>query len=714
MKTAFSELKKVRELALSVDSGLGWLSGPDRSIRARVLQRPPQVFGTNKPIPDRRAQAQQELWNYIEACHQTAGSDVRLATLYKIDEQHSLSELGEASMMAEVQPEMPFLDPQLIHEATPYDTADIQVPSSFDDPYVLDRFVTTPPSSETGVLFSSTMPPSDAAQLMNPIIPANLTKAQKEWLLETEWAQRAFMSSYMLSVIDNPTTFNLVHTLNVSGISDRYLVMLNRPDLWDALPSLKDVTIMVIPGWRTVHKDEAGFVETPKINPTRAVNSFSELLRSQIVDRPNICNLTIGWTTGGENAEGIHARNKLLFPTPIMGLDIHADNGAAPAIQPLTETDHTRLGASLLLFPHIEQLTLKNCWVTPPALLQFVQGHDSQKLKYLVLDSVSLTALLRPIANAQQANAAPVAGHVPINAIWNAMNQNMGLAAHYAPNHLHFLQVYINTLQLQLHQMLVNAGGVLHHHQQITALQNQLQQQLTQLQNNQTFNLNHFQQHQQQNAVQAPSHNQGQAHIYAHAPAQASAPTHVQPQAQHHQQVQPFQLVHNVTNIAAQIHNLQTQIAAGQQLALPPTNQPFADAQSALLTQPREGSWVSVIDQISPGTNLSDFESVHSKADNERVSSLRSIEFISCGYAKLPHAPFEQPGIDTGNGLAAALRSPMFLRRQTTLAPAMLAAKFAHLGEIVQEVQASEFAALDAGWNLRTGWDDVEEASARW
>jgi hypothetical protein len=693
MKTAFSELKKVRELALSIDSGLGWLSGPDRSIRARVLQRPPQVFGTNKAIPDRKAQAQQELWDHIEACHQSAGSDVRLAALYKMDGQRPLSELKEASMVADVQPSMPYLDPQLIHEAAPHDTADLPVPTSFDDPYVLDRFVSTPTSLGTGVVFTSTISALDGGQLMNPIIPAKLTKAQKEWLLETEWAQRAFISSYMLSVIDNPTTFREVHTLNVSGLSGRYLPNLNRSDFWNALPSLKDVTIMVIPGFRNVHKDEAGFVETSRTDPTQNVNTFFDLLRDHVACRPNIRNLTVGWITGGEHAEGLHARNKLLFPVPFMDLGFRLPHMVPLTPSPLVETDATCLRTSLLQFPHVERLKLMNCWITPPALLQFVKVHDAHRLQTLVLDSVSLTAVLRPIANvhvAQQAavfqNAAAQA-QLGVGALFNAVG------AH--PGNQQLLQVYVQTLQFQLQQLQANAGNA-QQQNQIAALQTQLQQQVPQ----------------PQNANGQHNANGQQPPLQFIWPAQGQAPMPAQPQQG--QPAQPQVNFANFVHIAMQVHQLQHQAAAGQQAVPIPAanNQANADPQSALKAQPRNGSWMNIIDQISPGTNLSDFESDHSKADSERVTSLQTIEFNSCGYAKLPYASFDQPGIEAGHGLAAALRNPIFSRRAITLGPAMLSAKYSHLGEIVQEVDQSELAALDAGWNLHTGWDDAEEARA--
>lgn len=684
MKTAFSELTRVSELALSVDSGLGWLNGPDRSIRARILQRPPAVFGNSKAIPDRRAQAQHELWNHVESSHRDACNDVKLATLYRLDGLCSSLKLEDTGMGADKQPEMPYMDTHLIHEAISHDTADTQVPTSFDDPEVLERFVLTPTITGAGILFTSVIAPNDAGQLMSPIIPANLTKSQKEWLLETEWAQRAFLSSYMLSVIDNPITFKAVHTLNISRLSDRYLPMLDRSDFWNALPSLVDVTLMLLPGWRTVRKDEAGFVETPRINPTQGTDAFCNLLRTHVAHHSSIRTLAIGWATGGEHAEGLHGRNRLIMPAPLMVYGVRADSGAGFASDLLLETDAHRLRMSLLHFPSIEQLTLRNCWVTPATLLQFVNLHDLYTLKRLVLDSVSLTAILRPQVNVNQpAQPAAAAGNLPmggvLNAgvIWNALNNDGGGQA-VLPNQQQFLQLYVQTLQVQLQQLQTNAGGI-QQQNQITALQAQLQQQIQHLQN------------------------------------QNNLPLQAQAQAQPNQPAQPQATFHNVANVAAQVQQLQHQAAAVQHPPIPPglANPPsHPNIQSALRTQPRPGSWTDTIDQISPGTNLSDFGSEHSQANSERITPLRSVEFISCGYAKLPYAALNQTGIEAANGLATALQNRTFPKRHSALSPAMLSAKWAHLGEIVQEVDPAELAALDAGWNLRTGWEDAEAARA--
>ncbi|KAI8932652.1 hypothetical protein NX059_010148 [Plenodomus lindquistii] len=704
MKTAFSELTNVRELALSVDSGLGWLNGPDRSIRARVLRRPPTVFGTGKAVPDRRSRAQYGLWDALTACHEGANSDIRLATLYRLEGPRVWSEMKDFGILAEHQPSLPYMETRLIHEAVPHDTAEGNVSTSCEEPGDLDHLVLSPSTNKTGVLFTANFTPTDGGQAMSPVIPVNLTKAQKEWLLESEWAQRAFLSSYMLSIIDNSATFAAVHTLTISRLSDRHLSALDRSDFWEALPNLANATLIVLPSWRTVHKDEAGFVETPGVNPTLCVDRFHNLLRTRVATRPQIRNLTIGWATGGEHEEGLHGRNKLLFPSPLMQLGIPSHGDAAFTSDLLVATDAQRLGSAILHLPMVERLTMKNCWITPPVLLQFIKTHDLYSLKHLVLDSVSLTAMLRPQANANQAAPGGALANAPNfnnNALWNALqNQANGVGpaalqvpAHLLANQNQFVQIYLQTLQLQLQQLQANAVGGQHQHQ-ITALQQQVQQLQPQV-----------------NVGAVPlATQQTIPGVWAQ---NAALP---QPQA-----LPVANLFNNnaaLLNLALQVQVMQQQVnvapAPPAVAVAPPTNaQQTTAARSILKLQQRPGSWIDVIDQVSPGTNLADFGSEHSHADPQRLTSLQDIEFISCGNARLPYATLEQNGIGNDNAIAAITqRTPTFQKRHVALEPVMLSAKWAHLGEIVQCTDQDELAALDAGWNLRTGWEDKEAATA--
>jgi hypothetical protein len=272
-----------------------------------------------------------------------------------------------------------------------------------------------------------------------------------------------------------------------------------------------------------------------------------------------------------------------------------------------------------------------------------------------------------------------------LNAFNNIGGQHApGLVVHQVhpqalPNNNQLIQWLAQSVQAQLQNLQGNAGGAQQQNQMV-ALQTQLQQQvqLLQAQNQQ----------QGQPIVQIPL---GQPGLFSHAPVPPNAINQLA-----------------VNALATQMNAVHHPVG----LPVQQTLQPPANPQSLLLSQPREGSWMSIIDQISPGTNLKDFDSDHSKADPDRQTSLRSIEFISCGYAKLPHTSFDQAAIEHGHGLAAALRNPSFSKRHHALGPAMLSAKWAHLGEIVQEVDPTELGALHAGWNLKTGWTDAEEARA--
>jgi hypothetical protein len=153
----------------------------------------------------------------------------------------------------------------------------------------------------------------------------------------------------------------------------------------------------------------------------------------------------------------------------------------------------------------------------------------------------------------------------------------------------------------------------------------------------------------------------------------------------------------------------QPALAAPAPAPAPANVAPPASGSSLLKVLPREGSWVYLIDIISPGLNLSDFESPHSQADADRQTSLASVKFISCGYAKLPYIHYDQSAIEPANPVP---KNPIFTKKYISLQPAMLSSKWPLLGEIVQEVDANELAALNAGWYLETGWKDTEEATA--
>lgn len=380
LKAAFSNLEIVRDLALSVDSGLGWLTGPDKSLRSRIFKRPSPVFGSVHQVPDRAQQDATEFWAALKHSHRTFGASDNLR---EVDFEAALipTPLNEIAGLRD----------------TAY--ADTSYWSSISESKLTSaghlRNLPVP-----GVIFTTSRS-RDATEYevaRPPLVPNNLSKTQKEWLLETQWAQQAFMESYMLAVIDNPTNFTKVATLNIAKVSSRFLSLLSRTYFWDALPSLSDVTLLVSADWRSVDKDDSGLVDVRSEFPSKSGRMLhKDILRERISPRRSIKRLTVGWVGGGEHAEGMFARNNNVLPAPV------------------TQIEHCTANSSVigLVFPHVEHLTLTNCWLSPPILEGLVKVHATQALKKLTLDSVSLTTHPKfpPNAHPPQVPGVPQAHH---------------------------------------------------------------------------------------------------------------------------------------------------------------------------------------------------------------------------------------------------------------------------------------------------------------
>ncbi|SMY21238.1 unnamed protein product [Zymoseptoria tritici ST99CH_1A5] len=361
MKAAFTNLHKVHELALSVDSGLGWLNGPDKSIYARIFQRQASIFGTSRAVEDRQSQEASALWEAIQNCHRSLG----------LPGDRKEVSLARRPLPQGIHPsDLPGI------KGTRY--ADTRLWSSISASKAAPTIYAHGATEDTqfGVLYT-TFSQLDSANYYDKsaLVPADLRKEQKEWLLETEWAQRAFLECYMLAVIDNADKFCMVKTLKISKMSSGFLPLLARDSFWDALPNLTDVTLLVKPDWRSVEKDDAGIAETCPQHPSAAVFTFYDILQDRICLRQSVTSLNVGWASGGEHADGIFARNNHILPAPL------TKTGHALAINPVC-----------LVFPFIEHLTLTNCWISPPVLQELVSNHAEKALKSLTLDSVSLTA----------------------------------------------------------------------------------------------------------------------------------------------------------------------------------------------------------------------------------------------------------------------------------------------------------------------------------
>lgn len=354
MKEAFSELTGLRELALSIDSGLGWLAGPDKSIQSQIIHSHIPLFPSQHSLPIRKTQAQRELWKFIRS-HLFDVSDFRLFRLERPqgDEHPRVAHTG-------IPDELQFIDRRLLTEATPLTK---EQPGS---------------SPRQGYLVCLKDVNCNETCTSHPIQPNNLTQDQLEMLLDTTWAQQSFLVSYVIGVIDSEAC-RAVASLNLACLPGRFLAFFNRGDFWDSLPCLKSLEVMIMGEFRTLEQDEFEAAQSRPISPSSVAPDFRSFLVDHIRERASITTLTIGWASGGEQAEGTFNRNRHLLPAPFL-----TQTDLAPSPQMMDD---------LFTFPHVQHFTLANCWMTGGALQSFVRMHEKLGLAKLTLNSVSLVVL---------------------------------------------------------------------------------------------------------------------------------------------------------------------------------------------------------------------------------------------------------------------------------------------------------------------------------
>lgn len=383
MTAAFSTLSCVTELAISMDSGLGWICGPDRSDRAKLFKGKMKVFGSSHTLLDSQARERINLWRDIVDHHrlqlalhdsnlrrtnQSAGGfrDSVVSSLRAINlglkhfQQSVRKAIGSRILRYGDLTEEEIVDGQ-------EDDEDSFWPLVFEgeniDLDVGDSIVVPLPGD-----------PSPFEQY--PLLPNSLTSKQKEWLLETAWAQQAFVASYTLAIIDNKETFRNVRTLNITALPSRYITAFRRHDFWAALPAVSALGIQIISEWRDIIMKNSNYVEAPAVKPSTAVTALSALLRDFIAPLISIESLSLGWLGGGEHATGLFARNKNIL--------------AAPLSLKRNDISEVSEECDLIELPHVKHLKLTNCWISPSMLENFVKIHETT-LRTLDLDSVSLT-----------------------------------------------------------------------------------------------------------------------------------------------------------------------------------------------------------------------------------------------------------------------------------------------------------------------------------
>lgn len=397
MTEALRFMGRAKELGLSIDGGLGWIAGPDTNHL--VLQRAENlsvfgesIFAPEPPPTSLPSAAAMSRWGDVRYGH----TEANLSSLKRVFQEAGYrGEALDKSLGLLLEPD------QLMHNLArgeiPEDLSFLKW-NALRHAAVIQRHLATdfvPASDVTDAANThsdnvdadgtplSTPPDGSSTRVCAkrarcPLKPNDLTSSQRELLLEIEWAQRAFMQSYAIAVIDNRGAFDNIQALTVARLPSRHLPILRRPDFWNSLPQLNSLSLAIIPDWREVAKLPTSWVDDVKVRPSLAVSSVYQILDEHILTRENIKTIHLEWLCGGEEVPGLFTRNQHILPAPLV-----------PKALDMVYRDTPSL---LLSFPYVEHLSLKNCWITPHILTKLGLSLRSSAIKSLTLNSVSLTA----------------------------------------------------------------------------------------------------------------------------------------------------------------------------------------------------------------------------------------------------------------------------------------------------------------------------------
>ncbi|KAG9239259.1 hypothetical protein BJ875DRAFT_221114 [Amylocarpus encephaloides] len=394
MAKALRFIECAKELGLSIDGGLGWLPGPD--VNQTVIGRgdKPSVFGESRFIPEPSGMVCEEARKSARLGPKDSSSYITSNdTSRRSDFQRMLEEAGyggehlDASVRLMLETEDPSNESNESRSLDDYHSRPPVVETQAID--VLHRTIQETARPENGTVTVNQDQTDDAILPLlgnfdektdDYLKPNSLTTAQKEMLLEIEWAQRAFMQSYAIAVIDNPSTFQGVETLTIARLPSRHLPVLRRADFWNSLPQLQKLSLAVIPDWREVVKLPTSLVQDNRVTPSQSVTAVFQILSEHIAHRENIKRLHFEWLCGGEYAPGMFSRNQHVLAVPLVWTAMLMVNRDQMV--------------SILSLPFVEHLSFKNAWVSPHVLNSFLTDLRKSQLQSLAFDSVSLSAMI--------------------------------------------------------------------------------------------------------------------------------------------------------------------------------------------------------------------------------------------------------------------------------------------------------------------------------
>jgi hypothetical protein len=422
LKEAFKYITKASELGLCIDSGHGWLEGPDISdmaILSRRASRGGKIFGKTfegEDVLDKFCRNEYFKWAQQNTIHEAIKHVIQTRSPSKAavaTEIRSLENLTVREMDSfRIQNEQHDFDPDSHVGGAPGSIAHqgvgnpnphmnwaqihpgpVHNPAARHPRAASNRQTSVRKQPQWPLIFNghniaaemgghcAFIQNKTAHPMSADLRPGTLTEAQAQWLMETAWAQRAFLSAYTTAIITNKHNFKHIHTLRISKLSSGLLPSLAQKEFWTSLPSLERLQMLISPDWRQEHITGDRFYQTSMpIPPHKAARRLTEFLKLYVLPIESLHGLSIGYVGGGERAVGIFARNQHVLPAPI----VDDPRGW------LHESENGKRRSLLTKFEHIRDLKFENCWFSPQMLQEFMSQSRDTSLHSLTLDSVSL------------------------------------------------------------------------------------------------------------------------------------------------------------------------------------------------------------------------------------------------------------------------------------------------------------------------------------
>ena len=354
-----SHLPLTHAVAISLDSGLGYMNDPARPNSSPTPLFPGLQETTRRPWLSSKIAAKGES---------------------SLDNRYLLREVfanSGFSTAAEIDEGMRILSACEGKHVDDYDL--VQFRPGMDDADNLTHRMSAPGNermARDNVSFSSGHMLDD--------LRVKYVQGQLQTIYEAECAHRGLLIAITEAITCTPEFSSKLEILRIAKLPSSQVPDLHNSSFWQRLGSVHTLHLGIIPNWRTINSvggDRTVLYSYQAVDPSDALESVYTLLNKFVSAQPSISTLHFEWVCGGEFAGGPEQRNRYILPAPFV-----------PKTKRLVLDNRD---VQLLSLPYVRTLSLKNVWCTPHVFFSVIKKLKCQSLKAVELESVSLSGPVR-------------------------------------------------------------------------------------------------------------------------------------------------------------------------------------------------------------------------------------------------------------------------------------------------------------------------------